>query len=232
MFELDEIRRVVELHEKSYRLLRWVGSALETGTVTFNYVHVAMSASDAAKEWLRRHFANIPGDLRPNEDDIDAFAKLFSSYLTTSFELHENPKTILKSRCGCYCSWCAYLGAGAYLKTKKITKKSRKDADQLKTIYLRQLASTAGLNMSPPELLALAHEPDCSYNVSLATYAWELVRRTKFASQGEGILVLWREIAWIENRPRKNFRLEPDKIIAAEQQIMERIKAGKYIDAL
>jgi len=225
MFELDEIRSVVELHEKSYRLLKWVSSSLETNTVNFDYVHEAMSAADAADDWIRRHWSNIPPDNRPNEREIGAFAKFFSSYLATSFELHKDPREILTSDCGCYCSWCAYMAAGRRLKTKKITKRARKNARELKTIYLQQLAASAGRNLAPPQLLALAEDPDCSYNVSFATYVSELLRRTQFASQGEGVLVLWREIAWADDHPRKNFRLDPETIIAAEQQLLERIKA-------
>ena len=45
MFELEEISSVVNLQEKSYRLLKWVDSALTSNTVNFNYVHEAMSAA-------------------------------------------------------------------------------------------------------------------------------------------------------------------------------------------
>ena len=224
MLELHEVRRAIDLREISYQLLRWIGSSLETGAVSFNVAHEAMSAADAAEEWLRRHWNNIPLELRPLESDIFAFSMLFSSYLATSFELDGNPRAIVASDCGCYCTWCSYLAAGPNLKTKKVGKKAKKDARQLKTVYLQQLASSYDLNISTAVIDPLIEREELSYDVSLTTYASELVRRTKFASQGEGVLVLWREIAWANDVPRRKFSLDSQAIVDAEERIVGQMK--------
>jgi hypothetical protein len=51
-----------------------------------------------------------------------------------------------------------------------------------------------------------------------------LERRSRFASQGEGALVLWREIAWKEGGgPKPKFRLKTDEILNAEAVLKQRL---------
>ena len=62
--------------------------------------------------------------------------------------------------------------------------------------------------------------------VSMATYVYELIRRSSFASQGSGILALWREIAWDKTAPRKGFVLKAKDVLQAETLICEKLKQG------
>jgi len=207
MFQRDEIRQAVRLQEKSYRLLRWVGRQLKSGAVKFDQIHQAMSMGEAARQWLGRHWDSLPQDARPERrEELEPFAYLMASYLATSFELKPR-EPYLETYCGCYCPWCSYLAAGPRLKVRKVTKKARRDAQELKAVYLQGLAEQRGEG----------------HHVSLATYGNELVRRTRYASQGEGILVLWREIAWEGHRPKKDFRLQADLIWQAQEHLLEAI---------
>lgn len=221
MFDPNVLSRMVDLQEKSYLLLKWVNQSLRRGTLDFKYIHNAMDVAEASEEWIARHFDNIPLKARPKKHEIKEFARLFSSYLTTSFELIETPGKRLVSTCGCY--WCGYLVSANHLKTRKITQKTRESALQLKHLYLELLAEEAALALLPLELEGLLREPGLSANISLAAYANELIRRSKFASQGEGVLVLWREIAWEENKPKKDFYLLASDIIASEEVILDRM---------
>ena len=58
----------------------------------------------------------------------------------------------------------------------------------------------------------------------MTTYRNELIRRTRFASQGEGVLVLWRELAWEGTAPKKGFKLTTEDILNAEKTIIEQMK--------
>ncbi len=226
VFRHEEIHRAVLLQEKSYRLLRWVQQRLRTSALKFDQVHQAMSISDAAEQWLRRHWNSLPHDARPQrQEDLEPFAHLLASYLATSFEL--KPQDLYwESYCGCRCRWCSYLVAGPRLKAKKVTKKARREAEQLKTVYLQGLAQSLGRNLPQPRLEELAAAQEHQRQVSLATYGNELVRRTRFASQGEGILVLWREIAWKDNHPIKDFRLQADEMLQAQEHLLCAIRQG------
>jgi len=225
MFDRDELELVIGLQEKSYGLLKWVGESLKAGTIDFSYVHEAMSASEATAEWVSRHLGNMPVEIRPGEEDVEKFSHLFASYLTTSFELIEKPGVQLASSCGCYCLMCSYLVRANHLKVKKISKRAKKDAPELKAVYLRSLATDQGVALSPDGVSTLIGDPDLAEDIALATYANELIRRSQFASQGEGILVLWREIAWKGTTPKKNFRLREDKVLKAEKNIVEQVTA-------
>ena len=63
MFDAETVRRVVDLQKRSYALLQWVQHALQAGTLDFSVAHGTMSASDAAREWIGRHFASLPAGL-------------------------------------------------------------------------------------------------------------------------------------------------------------------------
>jgi len=224
MFVLDELDRIIDLHQKSYALLKWVNKGLQRGVLRFNYIHGAMDAANAAKEWIGRHFENIPMDIRPPREYLDEFAHLFSSYLTTSFELVEKPGTSFASNCDCYCPMCCYLVSANHLKTKKISKKANKSATALKKIYLNSVASEVELALLDHEIMNLMKNPEMKEKISLATYANELIRRSQFASQGEGILVLWRDIAWQNGKLKKNYMLRADIILEAEKEIIQNMK--------
>ncbi len=223
MFQRDEIRQAVRLQEKSYRLLRWVGRQLKSGALKFDQIHQAMSMGEAARQWLGRHWDSLPQDARPERrEELEPFAYLMASYLATSFELKPR-EPYLETYCGCYCRWCSYLAAGPRLKVRKVTKKARRDAQELKAVYLQGLAEFLDRDVPGTRLLELAEQRGEGHHVSLATYGNELVRRTRYASQGEGILVLWREIAWEGHRPKEDFRLQAEPLWQAQEHLLEAI---------
>jgi hypothetical protein len=165
----DRVGTAIELQERSYKLLKWVNSRLQGDTLGFNVAHQAMSAAEAAEEWMGRHWASLPLDTRPAEEQLPSFARLFASYLTTSFELREDPPPVLVSRCGCFCSWCSYLAAGTHLRTKKVTKKAKENAREMKRVYLQGLASDLALEPGAIALDALMDNPALSQQIALAT---------------------------------------------------------------
>lgn len=227
MLQLDQLSRVVDLHQKSYKLLMWVREQLDSNTLDFTATHEAMSAFEAARDWIRRNLGNFPESSRPSKDDLDEFSHLFSSFLVTSFELIESPQSRLYSPCGCFCPMCAYLTAGDRLKTRKIKKAARKQADSMKRAYLQFVVDELSLGDNP-EVLELALEnANLRLDLAKATYATELLRRSQCTSQGQGSLVLWREFAWKDSgSPIKNFNLSADDLIGAEQKIVQFLKTA------
>ncbi|MEX0867644.1 MAG: hypothetical protein WD030_09815, partial [Pirellulales bacterium] len=217
MFDRKELAETLLLHEKSYELLKWVGRNLQNNTLDFSIAHEAASTSDAAKEWIARHWHNLPGDVRPEEQQLDAFAHLFSSYLTTSFTLVKKPRQQVQTYCGCWCSYCTYLGQANRLQVKTPSKGAKRAAEELKLVYLNTLATEVGLTCDVRQLDTLLGDSGLRKALALATYCRELVRRTRFGSQGEGVLALWRQIAWTEDgSPRPKYKLDADEIMAAE----------------
>jgi hypothetical protein len=225
MFDAEELKRVVGLQQKSYKLLQWVGDALNSGTLHFNVVHQALSLSDAATEWVERNWSSLPAEMRPDREDIPPFAHLFASYLTTSFNLLGQPGMRRESSCGCYCDFCAYLVAAPYLHVRNPDKKARERARQMKELYLSGLAKSLGVSVPYAVIEGLLADATLAEDIAYAAYAQELMRRSQFASQGEGVLVLWREIAWDpRGKPKKGFTLSAERALQAEAKIAERLR--------
>ena len=221
MFNADEIRQVVHLQQKSYALLKWVNEALRLGTISFGVIHEATTLSEAAADWLRRHAASLPVTLRPEPQEIDSFAHLFVSYLTTSYYLREEPGTErLPSRRGCYCRFCSYLSSADYLLVRTPEKKAITRSREMKELYLAGLARELEIALPPAERESLLSHPPFADAVTYAAYGTELIRRSQFASQGEGILVLWREMAWQKGRLKKGFILSAERILASEDALV------------
>ena len=197
MFDQQQVSRVLRLHEKSYALLRWVKASLRTGRLSFAIVHGASdSSAAAAREWIGRHLANIPDDARPEQVDVPTFARLFVSFLTTSFQLTTSSVKRV-SDCGCYCEFCSYLRAGPGLDVRTPTKKHVATALELKRIYLARLASE--LTPQPPQALfeAVLGRSDLREQLAVATWGAEMLRRSEFSSQGEPVLALWANLPGI-----------------------------------
>lgn len=228
VFTHDQLEEMIDLHTKSYALLKWVNHSLKQNTLKFDVMHQTMNASEAAAEWLRRHYAGIPLAIRPAEAKIEEFANFFSSYLTTSFDIIEKPGEQLRSYCGCFCPMCSYLSAADYLKVRRPSHKAYRRARALKRIYLASLGDALELPLIEDEIEQLLSNKELYLAISLTTYCNEQLRRTKFASQGEGVLVLWREIAWEGTAPKKGFRLEAEEILDAEKKIISVIQAEIY----
>jgi len=103
-------------------------------------------------------------------------------------------------------------------------KEAKLKAERLKTRYIEALWRESELSSVPSNIEDwISMNSVLSHDISLTTYANELIRRSKFASQGEAILVLWREIAWKDNRLDRKFKLSANAIIDAESRILKKL---------
>src|SRR5262249_52656421 len=95
MFDENELKSAVEIQHRSYRLLRWLESAIQNGLIRLERAHQYSSESVAAEAWLSEHYFNLPPNCRPAEPagpQFRRFASFFASYLITSFDLESNPR--------------------------------------------------------------------------------------------------------------------------------------------
>ncbi len=223
MFVRDEIYQAVDLHQRSYNLVKWLGTAMKKGFIQFNRAHEYMDMDAAAKEWIENHLLNLPPNCRPESEGLDQFAKYFSTYLTTSFDLVPKPGWQLSSECGCYCSFCTYAVSAPNLKTKKLTRRDVQRAQKLKAITLTQLANEQQVLLAEAKIAKLIGSPETALDVSLIAYGQQLLERTHGRSVGPSVLALWREIAWDKSAPKKDFELRAKDILRAEKSLTTRI---------
>jgi hypothetical protein len=147
MLNPEEMDKALQLQVKAYGLLRWVGDAVRKGELTFSAVHTYTMASESLRDWIQTYSRQIPGKWRPRLDDpaeLEQFIHLFVSYLSTSFELVEDPPPRAVSVSdGCMCDLCRRMvaAAGSHLKARKLDSRDRQRARELKREYLVDLAS-------------------------------------------------------------------------------------------
>ena len=219
----EEVERAVNLHRKSYNLLRWLTTAVTKGVIRFDRAHDYLDEAEAAKDWIERHYLNLPPDCRPETEELESFAKFFATYLTTSFDLIKEPGQQRYSECGCSCPMCSYLVGASHLQPKKVYRRDRVRARKLKIYALQQLAFKCDTRLDQKKAEEFIDSPTSAMEVSLIAYGQQLVARTRGSSEGPAVLVLWREIAWDKTAPKKNFQLEVDNILSAQESLAKRL---------
>jgi hypothetical protein len=226
MFDRDELEKVIDLQQRSYRLLLWINRAFIRGRLSLTRLHGPMSEQEAAAEWLDSVYDMLPTDARPeNRGDLARFASLLVSYLHTSFEPVSTPMRI--SRNGCMCPLCSYLAAPTRLVPRRLTRKANLAARRLKVLALGRLCDELGLPLLGYELDAMIDDPSFpGVDLVWFTYGLELLRRSEFASQGEGVFALWRQIVHHEHGAgRRAVQLNADRFVQAERAVAEYLRA-------
>ncbi|MBL8858787.1 MAG: hypothetical protein JNL28_09800 [Planctomycetes bacterium] len=224
MFDPAQLQEAVEIQNRGYRLIRWLGDAIDRGVVTFTTAHHYTSDSAAAAAWIDEHFQNVPSDARPHArtpEALERFGNYFASYLTTSFELIAKPGLRLKSACGCNCFCCSYLAAAPHLETRKLTPADKKRASKMQARYLAQLALDHGLFVTNARIAELVEAPDIDEATALAAYSVELLARCSGVPSTPASLALWRKFAWKKaGSPKQDFAFRAEEVLAAEARLL------------
>lgn len=225
MLEREQVERAVELQALTYRLLLWLEKALNDGFIVPEAAHQFGTLEDAAHAWIEQHYLNLPSSTRPAREDLPAFSRLFSTYLTNTFDLEENPgERLFSPGAHCFCPCCSWMVRVPHLKPKKVGSADKKTAENMKRGFLRKLALRGGRSVSEQQIEAVRREPVLREAVGLATYADDLLQRLRGVAVGPASLVLWRSFAWTaQGSPKKGFVLSAAAIMAAQQQLLERL---------
>ena len=199
----EQIAQALRIHSISYALLRWIDANAKRDQQWLDDQHVGTyRASDSCEKWLNRNRSTLPSDFRPDAAETRLVAHLLSSYFETSFEVHESGQLWNE----CLGTWDVPVqrrlisralapGSG---KPKRFKERHRAKEEErvkrLKLLALEGLAQELDLALLSDELHAVASRPDLQLQLGLWSYAWELVRRTEFASQGPAVHRLWLEL--------------------------------------
>jgi hypothetical protein len=187
--------------------------------------------SEAATEWLRTNYNQIPKNLRPPERAIGEFAAFFSTYLTASFDVIEKPGTKGEGpipRFGCTCELCVRIVNAPHLQAKKLYARDKRRADTLMVECLQQLATDNGLAIDEQSVTRIVTDQKTRRSAAYIAYGHWLVRRLAGESDGPAILALWRIIAWDpRGGMRRGFTLKLDDFRVAEQTLLSAIQDTK-----
>lgn len=207
MFDHDRLAVAVELQQRAYRLLLWLSRGMKLGWATSEAFGDVVRYAAEAEQWLASNIDSLPPSARPPDGALMPYATMFASFLATSWELRQT-------------------GRGVDLTVRHLSPKSNAAAVALKRLALVRLADELELPFRPDELEPLLRERDLAEPLAWLAYGVELLRRTEYASQGEGIARLWREIAWRDRTsPKPDFELTVGAFEAAETALTTRLRA-------
>jgi hypothetical protein len=211
----------IEMHAKSYALLKWVGEAVSSGLLTFNAAHRYTTLPLAAKDWIDKHYLNIPQNARVEHQQLVPFANFFSTYLENSFELVPLPGKIKYSPDGhCFCQMCSWMIDAPNLKTKKLSPRDKKNAVRMQINAVLQLSIDIGQIVEQAGAEAIVNDPLTGEASALLAYGHDLIHRLDAIANGPAVLALWRRFAWTRTgSPKPKFQLSSRMILDAELRL-------------
>ncbi|MBO6935999.1 MAG: hypothetical protein JJ863_13525 [Deltaproteobacteria bacterium] len=217
LVERAPLRRAVGLQRKSYQLLRWLETALTEGFITPEATERYADHDASALAWLEEHYLNLPLRGRPEREDLPAFARFFTTYLRSTFDLEKDPGD------GGFYGWMLYhqreferAPRRQHFRPRKLKRVDRERADVMRLESLRALAERNGRDEAT--VTRLVARPELRPATSRLAYAEDLLRRVEGVAQGAATLDLWRAFAWTpEGSPVKGFQLRTEDLLAAQQ---------------
>lgn len=225
MLPSDKLTLAIEIHQRSYKLLRWVSDAIHKGFISVSRAHENGNVADNAFEWIEQHYFNLPPESRPDRSYLREFSNFFSTYVLTSFDLIQSPGNRLRSDCGCYCPWCSRIVSAPYFQPKKLTKRDHVRAGELIVDRMELLALEEDLPLLSNSARALSSDPKTKLAAAYSTYGYWLIQRLNADVDGKSILALWRAIAWDQaGSPKRKFRLQFKDFVDAEEILIHEMR--------
>ena len=227
MFDLERITHAIDMQQRSYKLLRWMASAVKDGIISFNTAHDYSNLPDAAAGWIAGHYNNIPDDSRVPLAALPEFTAFFSTYLQNSFDLVASPgRQLYSPDAHCFCPMCSWLIDAPNLKTKKVTTANKRRADKMRANAVTQIAIDNSLAVTDHVVYSLLDDDQNRHDASLVAYGHDLLQRLNGIATGPAVLALWRGFAWDKSgSPKQNFKLNSKAFIAAETSLLAAIKS-------
>ncbi|MGB0597301.1 MAG: hypothetical protein ACPGLY_11485 [Rubripirellula sp.] len=227
--DLAQLQRLLDMQQRSYRLLKWMANAVTEGFVSFETAHDHSELPEAAEAWIRIHYRNIPPNARPANADFAPFCDFFSTYLTNSFELVSNPgRQRYSPDAHCFCPMCSWLMDAPNLITRKLQPSDKRRADTMRRNALLKLAIGNEIEIDEGVLAEVLRARRAFEDASLVAYADDLIQRDKGIANGPAVLALWRGFAWNEmGSPKYGFRLKASLIVEAEERLCKLLQASE-----
>lgn len=222
---LDEasMQRLVDMQQRSYQLLRWVSQAVKSGFIRFDTAHQYTNLPEATEPWMVEHYDNLPIDARPDKQDLAAFSRFFSTYLSNSFDLVEKPgKQLYSPGSHCFCPMCSWFVESPHLKTKKVDSRAKRRAQTMRLNVMAGVAAEYQRSIPDSVFETSLKQRETFVDASLVAYGVDLTERELGIANGPAVLALWRGFAWNElGSPKPRFQLSAAAILNAQSRLLE-----------
>lgn len=226
MLDPDRLRRAVDLQRRSHALLHWLAEAVDRGFVDYEAARSYATVPATAVAWLERHRLDVPVDARPEPADLLDFCRLFTTYLSSSFDFVRDPgKRLFSPDAHCFCPMCSWLEDAPRLRTKKVQPADKRRADRLE---VAAAAALAGREVTEAEVEGLREVDDLREALAKVAWARALLGRLDGASEGPATLALYRRFAWHRaGSPKQGYTVDADDLLAAEARLNQGLAARR-----
>lgn len=222
-----EIDRILQLHRSAYELLRWINQRAAGDPLLLSDHNLKRWSSGSSCElWMRENCGTFPKCLRPAEEDFQAFANLFSSFLHTSFRPVESSTVPALDDWG-EPAWIKrdrrklMAGSPKGKKSSKAKSRTAQSMRELCLIALEKLAREENVIPVRQDLERISSETSLRCALILWTYFQELNRRATWTSQGDAVLELWKAMEKTEREDMNSSR-----ILKARSALIEALNAS------
>lgn len=215
---LTEIESALDLHQKAFGLLLESRASGHAGSRPFDEATItAWRNPDTCTGWITRHYDQLPAGFRPQRDQIVAFSQFLSSLFSTSFSVS---KTVRNGEVRLLVRALPTRRLDGSKKSDHAKAKERKTADLLRQRALEALAAESGQAQSSAATPSFAQDSALASDLTLWTYAVQLVNRAQYASQGPAVYRLWLDL------PEKTQRnLKADLVWQARQRLLDSLNS-------
>jgi len=206
---LHELEAAIDLQKRAYALLLWLGKNGPTRPSLLD--EESLSAPSFCEHWLRGSLSVLPSELRPAADELQSFARVLTSFFNTSFHIdhhHGGGRRLVRGQ-----------GYSDARHRRHAGRRANERAHELVSLALEALAREENVGTSPQMLEDVTKDASVGAALNLWAYGCELVRRTKFASQGPAVHDLWLQM---DEMKRK--RLTAESIWKARAQVLAALK--------
>lgn len=244
----QEIQRALDIHGQAYLFIDWLRNARCGDVLRLDQGHRKesdLNFFDSAASWLEYNEDRIPSSLVPSAEDRKIFVSMLVSFRMTSGDydlayrerkMSQYWKSLVERVPAgnfCECEFCDRFVWRLGNFARNPEGGSGRAALLLKQSALRALLKESQLPLVEGDLPEILKRRGMFDNeLSIWTYAWELVRRCDYEQHWythrqveSGVLLLWRRIA--RNRQGKispEFLLTVERILAARDHVVEALQ--------
>jgi hypothetical protein len=221
-----KLAQVLRIQRQAFDLLLWLGrQARKRPELLSTESLEALRRAESCERWLIRQHSSLPRDMRLVEDEVRIMAHLLAAFFQTSFHVTKAPAW---NGCTSQRTYTVLRAGAASVRRGRAGRRARKSKDndtaaQLRLIAVLALAEEAGVALTHEQLDRLLDDSNLQADLNLWSYAWELHRRSQFASQGPAVHRLWQALDRYERE-----RLDVDTIWQARDRLVDAIRHGNH----
>lgn len=191
--DMNELNHVLQLQGIAFRVILWLNGQAARDPRRLSPIEIGrIRYGTSCLEWVEHVAGELPQELRVDRKDWPALGNLIAAFLQTSFR----------------CRMTRVRWDGPFvpqLVAYGKVRRARTEAVELERISLKMLMEDAGLPADHDRVTRVLHDLARRDDLVLWSYAVELVRRSRFASQGHAVHYLWKQL---DRRARRHLRVQ------------------------